>query len=167
MCDIQRRITLPDENVDAFGCFLQFQYTRDYSVSRGDTPTDSGEQLLRHARIYTLAEKLRLPALKNLAHSKIHRIDSTPSDELCYARYVYTNTLADDIQIRKPIAHHWGQRSHMMRHEVGDDFKKLCIEVPEFAFDVLTHVLDRREKARESEESATKGSARKRLRNAA
>lgn len=55
-----------------------------------------------------------------------------------------------------------------MRHEVQGEFKKMCIEVPEFAFDVLTNVLDYREKAKEHEsESTTKGGERKRLRGAA
>ncbi|KAJ5084293.1 hypothetical protein NUU61_008872, partial [Penicillium alfredii] len=170
-----RRISLPDEHVEAFGCYLQFQYTRDYSVNQTENPSgslepeaadDSGDQLLRHARIYTLAEKLGLPALKSLAHTKIHRVNGTPRGELAYARYVYTHTPADDITIRKPVASYWASRSHVLRHEVDGDFKKLCLEVPEFAFDVLTLVLDRKEKSSQSEvDSSAKGSARKRLRS--
>lgn len=174
--DHQRRIYLPDENVEAFGCFLQFQYTRDYTVTQAEAPSgsqdseaatdSSGEQLLRHARIYTLAEKLGLPALKSLAHTKIHRVNGTPSGELAYARYVYTHTPADDTTIRKPVASYWASRSHVLRHEVKDEWKKLCFEVPEFSYDVLTLVLDRKEKASQSEaDSSAKGSARKRLRS--
>ncbi|KAJ5117050.1 hypothetical protein N7526_011159 [Penicillium atrosanguineum] len=51
-----------------------------------------GRQLRRYARIYTLAEKLGLPALKCLAHTKIHGLKGTPSDELVYARCIYTYT---------------------------------------------------------------------------
>ncbi|KAI9036599.1 uncharacterized protein KD926_001673 [Aspergillus affinis] len=90
-----RRIELPDENVEAFGYFLQFQYTRNYSAASTGTSTeevvvgeidDSGEQLLKHARVYTLAEKLGISPLKTLAHSKIHRINSTSQGEIAYAR---------------------------------------------------------------------------------
>lgn len=83
-----------------------------------------------------------------------------------YARYVYTTTRADDVTLRKPIARFWAARSHVLRHEVEDDFKKLCIEVPEFGFDVLTLVLDKTEKNTQGNVKAdAKGSARKRLRN--
>ncbi|GFF56793.1 hypothetical protein IFM61606_05739 [Aspergillus udagawae] len=172
-----RCIELPDENVEAFGCFLQFQYTHDYSASPADLSADqdavgelddSGELLLKHARVYTLAEKLGVPALKSLAHSKIHRINSTSQGEIAYARYVYTHTPVDDVTIRKPVASFWATRSHVLRHEAEDDFKKLCLEVPEFCFDVLSLVLDQKEKRvqdRAETESGIKGSGRKRLRS--
>jgi hypothetical protein len=174
---MQRRIELPDENVEAFGCFLQFQYTHDYSASPADLSADqdavgelddSGELLLKHARVYTLAEKLGVPALKSLAHSKIHRINSTSHGEIEYARYVYTHTPVDDVTIRKPVASFWATRSHVLRHEAEDEFKKLCLEVPEFCFDVLSLVLDQKEKRvqdRAETESGIKGSGRKRLRS--
>ncbi|PLB42401.1 uncharacterized protein BDW47DRAFT_97071 [Aspergillus candidus] len=170
-----RRIELPNENVEAFGYFLQFQYTRDYSA---DSPTEqdaaaagkdhNGEQLLKHARVYTLAEKLGIPSLKTLAHSKIHRISSTPLGEITYARYVYTNTPAEDATIRKPVAMFWAHRSHVLRHEAEGEFKKLCLEVPEFCFDVLSLVLDQKEKRaldRAETEGGVRGSGRKRLRS--
>ncbi|KAJ5898602.1 hypothetical protein N7504_008890 [Penicillium tannophilum] len=162
-----RCILLPTENVEAFGCFLQFQYTRDYTVTQSDEPSNetdgSGEQLLSHARIYTLAEKLGLPHLKSLAHKKIHKVNGTPGGELAYARYVYTHTQPDDTTIRRPVASYWASRGHILRHDLEGQFKKLCIEVPEFAFDVLTIVMDRNEKNTEVD-SSIRGSARKRLR---
>ncbi|KAJ5788102.1 hypothetical protein N7457_003092 [Penicillium paradoxum] len=163
-----RRIKLQEENVDAFGCFLQFQYTRDYTVTPSETPgrttaDQSGDQLLSHARIYTLAEKLGMPVLKSLAHGKIHKVKSSPQAELSYARYVYTHTPATDRTIRKPVANYWANQSHLLRHEVGDDFKKLCLEVPEFSFDVLTIILDRKEKNGLTDD--IRGSARKRRRD--
>ncbi|RJE21136.1 hypothetical protein PHISCL_06511 [Aspergillus sclerotialis] len=165
-----RRISLPDENVEAFGCFLQFQYTRNYTSPGQDAAIDdSGEQLLRHARVYTLAEKLGIPELKSLAHSKIHQIDSTSSAEIMYARYVYTHTPRDDTTIRRPVAAFWASRSHFLRHESEEEFKKLCLEVPEFCFDVLSLVLDQKEKRAqdktEATEHGTKQSGRKRLRS--
>ncbi|KAE8348168.1 hypothetical protein BDV28DRAFT_144190 [Aspergillus coremiiformis] len=173
-----RRIELPDENVEAFGFFLQFQYTRNYAITLADSYPeqetlageidDSGEQLLKHARVYTLAERLGIPALKTLAHSKIHRVNSTSHGEIAYARYVYTHTPADDVTIRKPVASFWALRSHVLRHEAEEAFKKLCLEVPEFSFDVLSMVLDHKEKRAQDKaesESIVKGSARKRLRS--
>ncbi|KAJ5791381.1 uncharacterized protein N7518_008392 [Penicillium psychrosexuale] len=163
-----RRINLSEEDVDAFGCFLQFQYTRDYTVVQTETPGEtvedkSGDELLRHARIYTLAEKLGLPNLQRIAHGKIHKVQSSPDAELSYARYVYTHTPATDTTIRKPVATYWANQSHLLRQEVGNNFKKLCIEVPEFSFDVLTIILDRKLKNGSVDE--IKGSAHKRRRD--
>jgi hypothetical protein len=141
---------------------------RDYTVPQPESSIDpavddGSENLLRHARIYTLAEKLGLPALKSLAHSKIHKVKSSPYAEHLYARYVYTNTPTSDTTIRKPVASYWASHSHTLRHEVGENFKKLCVEVPEFSFDVLSIILDRKEKQIPSDE--IKGSARKRRRD--
>ncbi|KAL4889117.1 hypothetical protein BDV59DRAFT_122119 [Aspergillus ambiguus] len=170
----ERRIEVPDENVEAFGYFLQYQYTRDYSTNMCSSEQDvgeiddSGEHLLKHARVYTLAEKLGIPSLKNLAHSKIHRINSSSQGELTYARYVYTHTPPDDETIRKPVAKFWARSSHFLRHEAEEEFRKLCVEVPDFCFDVLSLVLDSKEKRthdRTEAESGIRGSGRKRLRS--
>lgn len=174
------QINFPDESLDAFGCFLQYQYTGEYfprrlaSVPDGLEPDpslpavdDTGSHLLKHARVYTLAEKLGLPELKTLAHSKIHRINSTAVGEIAYARYVYANTPADDVTIRKPVAAFWATRSHVLRHEAESEFKAMCLEYPQFGFDVLSLVLDQRERrAREREEDGTPGGSkgRKRMR---
>lgn len=173
-------VYLPDESLDAVGCFLQYQYTGEYFPRRmanipdglepdPSIPTvdDTGDQLLKHARVYTLAEKLGLPELKTLAHSKIHRINSTAVGEIAYARFVYGNTPANDYIIRKPVAAFWATRSHVLRHEAEAEFKAMCLEFPQFGFDVLSLVLDQREKrAREREEDGTPGGGkgRKRLR---
>lgn len=158
-------LSLPNESLDAVGCFLQYQYTGEYFPRRTTSTTDglehdpsapelddTGDQLLRHARVYTLAGKLGLPDLKTLAHSKIHRINSSARGEIAYARYVYGNTPADDTTIRKPVAAFWATRSHVLRHEAEQDFKQMCITYPQFGYDVLTLVLDQREK-----KSATRG----------
>ena len=175
-------LDLADENLDAVGCFLQYQYTGEYFPRRMPSAPDglethaslpsidnTGDQLLRHARVYTLAEKLGLPELKSLAHSKIHRINSTAAGEIAYARYVYQNTPNDDKVIRRPVANFWATRSHVLRHEAEDEFKAMCLEFPQFGFDVLSLVLDSREKRAHREEESTPskvgaGSSRKRMR---
>jgi hypothetical protein len=149
------RISLPDESLDAVGCFLQYQYTGEY-FPRRTTPTSlepsgpaldsTGVSLLKHARVYTLAEKLSLPALKSLAHSKIHLVNSTAKGEIAYARYVYANTPAADVTIRRPVAAFWATRSHVLRHEAEKEFRDMCLEYPQFGFDVLSLVLDQKEK---------------------
>ncbi|KAK2732524.1 hypothetical protein FQN55_004061 [Onygenales sp. PD_40] len=175
-----RRIFLEDELLDTIGCFLQYQYTGEYFPRRlpGEglevDPTvpdvdDTGDQLLKHARVYTLAEKIGLPTLKSLAHGKIHRVNSTARGEIAYARYVYGNTPADDITIRMPVAAFWATRSHVLRHEAEAEFKSMCLEYPQFGFDVLSLVLDQKEKRHHEREAAAetptaKGSARKRAR---
>ncbi|EGC44388.1 conserved hypothetical protein [Histoplasma capsulatum var. duboisii H88] len=176
----KRRIVLEDEVLDTIGCFLQYQYTGEYFPRRLSAPSDAletdpsipevddtGDQLLKHARIYTLTEKLGLQNLKQLAHSKIHHINSTAQGEIAYARYVYGNTPADDITIRKPVAAFWATRSHVLRHKAEKEFKSMCLEYPQFGFDVLSLVLDQKEKRshdRQAGSPSVKGSARKRAR---
>lgn len=166
--DKNKTLQLPDESLDAVGCFLQYQYTGEYFPRRSTTSPDglehdpsapeiddTGDQLLKHARVYTLAGKLGLPDLKTLAHSKIHRINSSARGEIAYARYVYANTPSGDTTIRKPVAAFWATRSHVLRHEAEQEFKAMCIEYPQFGFDVLTLVLDQREKRVAKEEDTT------------
>jgi hypothetical protein len=132
------------------GCFLEFLYTGDYfprklpgqraleadpSVPSVD---ETGDQLLKHARVYTVAEKFGVDKLKSLATSKIHCIHSTAKGEIAYARYVYTYTSMDDTSIRAPIANFWATRSHTLRSEAEDDFRSLCLEYPQFGYDVLS-----------------------------
>lgn len=152
-----RAIVLPDEDLQALTSTLEYLYTNEYhphkpsssAASLALAPMDSdGSQLLRHARVYTLASLLELPQLAALAHSKIHLISSTAQAELAYARYVYSHTSArTDAAIRRPVASFWGQRSHVLRHETEEGgFRAMCLEFPEFAFDVLSFVLDVEEK---------------------
>jgi hypothetical protein len=132
------------------GCFLEFLYTNDYfprkvpgqrtlekdpSIPEVDM---TGEQLLKHAKIYTLAEKFGVANLKNLASSKIHCVNSTAKGEIAYARYVYEFTRKDDTSIRAPVANFWATRSHTLRAEAEEEFRNLCLEFPEFGYDVLS-----------------------------
>jgi hypothetical protein len=146
----ERRIDLIDEDLDAVGCFLEYLYTNDYfprkiTGSRDlerdlATPEvdESGDQLLKHARVYTLAENLQLPALKALASSKIHCVNSTAKGEIAYARYVYAHTQKDDTAIRAPVANFWATRSHTLRSEAENEFRSMCLEFPQFGYDVLS-----------------------------
>ncbi|KAK3368722.1 hypothetical protein B0H63DRAFT_529088 [Podospora didyma] len=169
---------LPGEDSDAMGCFLEFLYTGDYfpkkipgqralekdsSIPDVDT---TGDQLLKHAKVYTLAEKFGLAHLKNLASSKIHLVNSTAKGEIAYARYVYEFIAKDDTSIRAPVANFWATRSHTLRSEAEDEFRSLCLEFPQFGYDLLTRVLDEKLK-RERNEKLHPGpsSARKRPRH--
>lgn len=175
---------LPNEDLDAMGCFLQYQYTGEYFPRRLANQPDgletdpsvpsidsTGDQLLKHAKVYTLAEKLGLPKLQSLAHSKIHRINSTAIGEIAYARYVYSHSAVEDTTIRKPVAAFWATRSHVLRHEAEAEFKAMCLEYPQFGFDVLSLVLDAREKRQREREdiggpsgTPASGKGRKRMR---
>lgn len=158
-----RTVSLPDDDLDAVGCFLHFLYTGEYfpriiknpngeehlekEVAGSSTDIDEdGNCLLKHARVYTLAEKLGVSELKHLAHAKIHRINSTAKGELAYARYVYANTPREDTTIRNPIASFWAHHSHILRHEAEDEFRRMVLEFPQFAYDILSMVLDQKEK---------------------
>lgn len=172
-----RTVVLPDDNLDAVGCFLQFLYTGEYfpriiKLATGDehlekdpfsgisTDVDEdGGALLKHARVYTLAEKLGVDQLKLLAHAKIHRINSTAKGELAYARYVYANTAREDTTIRAPIASFWAHRSHILRHEAEHEFRRMVLEFPQFAYDILSMVLDQKEKGASKEKERERDGA--------
>lgn len=128
-----RSVALPDEDIDAIGCFLQYLYTGEYfpriiknangeehlekeSTDTSDERDQDGNSLLKHAKVYTLAQKLGVEELKHLSHAKIHRINSTAKGELAYARYVYGNTPREDTTIRHPIATFWAHRSKYSAH---------------------------------------------------
>ena len=58
-------------------------------------------------------------------------------------------------------------RSHVLRHEV-EEFRRTCLEFVQYGFDVLSLVLDQKEKrahGRETASPSVKGSARKRARD--
>ncbi|KAI1325199.1 hypothetical protein F5Y16DRAFT_276472 [Xylariaceae sp. FL0255] len=173
------QIELQGEEIDAVGCFLEYLYTGDYfpkkipgqrqleqdlSVPNVD---ETGDQLLKHARVYTLAEKFNVGPLKSLASSKIHCVNSTAKGEITYARYIYAYTSKDDTTVRAPVANFWATRSHTLRAEAEEEFRNLCLEFPQFGYDVLTRVLDEKLKRERNEKMhpASSGSARKRARH--
>ncbi|KAJ4310483.1 hypothetical protein N0V94_008427 [Neodidymelliopsis sp. IMI 364377] len=157
-----RQIVFTDCDTDAMGSVIEYLYTGEYfpkkTSSARDAPLekdprqptadDHGLGLLVHARVYTLAERLGLPELKSLAHSKIHRTASTAKGELAYARYVYKESNPEDATIRKPVAAFWATRSFSLRHDAEPEFKAMCLEFPQFSYDVLQLVLDQQEKSR-------------------
>ncbi|RYP64249.1 hypothetical protein DL769_006729 [Monosporascus sp. CRB-8-3] len=173
-----RQVELTNDETDAVGCFLEFLYTGDYfprklpgqrtlepdpSLPEVD---ETGEQLLKHARVYTLAEKFGVDKLKSLASSKIHCVNSTAKGEITYARYVYQYTRKDDTTVRAPVANFWATRSHTLRAEAEEEFRSLCLEFPQFGYDVLTRVLDEKLKRERNEKMhPAPGSARKRPRH--
>lgn len=172
-----RQIELVDYDIGAVGCFLEFLYTGEYFPKKlpgqrvlESDPTvpsvdDSGDQLLKHARVYTLAEKFGVSALKTLASSKIHCVNSTAKGEIAYARYVYQFTGKDDTAIRAPVASFWATRSHTLRSEAEEEFKSLCLEFPQFGYDVLTRVLDEKLKRERTDKIHPASSGRKRARH--
>ncbi|KAK4098977.1 hypothetical protein N658DRAFT_487962 [Parathielavia hyrcaniae] len=174
-----RQIELPAEDIEAMGCFLEFLYTGDYfprkapgqrTLEKDPSIPDvdmTGEQLLKHAKVYTLAENFGLTHLKNLASSKIHCVNSTAKGEIAYARYVYRYTARDDTSIRVPVANFWATRSHTLRSEAEEEFRSLCLEFLQFGYDVLTRVLDEKLKRERNEKMhpGVPGSARKRPRH--
>ncbi|EFY90550.1 hypothetical protein J3459_002517 [Metarhizium acridum] len=171
-----RQIELSEDTL-AVGSFLEFLYTGEYFPRKipgqrvlevdPEMPKvdDTGVHLLKHARVYTLAEKFGVPELKKLSSSKIHCIDSTAKGEIEYARYVYAHTTNDDTKVRAPIASFWATRSHTLRAEAENEFKSLCLEFPQFGYDVLTRVLDdklRRERIDKMHPATTSGRKRAR-----
>ncbi|GAB7355908.1 hypothetical protein MBLNU459_g6552t1 [Dothideomycetes sp. NU459] len=171
-----RRIELPNEDLVATASFLEFLYKADYfpTVSGRQieddvtiaSPDEDGVALLRHARVYTLAQRFGVPQLASLAHKKIHLTQSTARGEIAYARYIYANTNGTDEKIRRPVAAFWATRSHVLRHEAEKEFRTMCLEFPQFGFDVLSLVLDAQEKRSQRSELASQSlsGARKRPR---
>ncbi|GAB7366807.1 hypothetical protein MBLNU230_g0981t1 [Neophaeotheca triangularis] len=171
-----RTINLPNDELTACASVLEYLYKGDYfptlngaqSMEDDSTvpdPDNSGVALLRHARVYTLAQRFNLPSLAALAHKKIHLTQSTAKGEIAYARFVYSETQTTDTDIRKPVAAFWATRSHVLRHEAEAEFKRMCLEFPQFGFDVLSLVLDAQEKRSSKHEAQSQGgSSRKRAR---
>lgn len=141
---------LAGEELDAVGCFLEFLYTGDYfpkklpgqRILEADPSIpavdETGEQLLKHARVYSLAEKFGVEKLRSLASSKIHCVNSTAKGEIAYARYIYQFTSKEDTTVRAPVANFWATRSHTLRAEAEEEFCSLCLEFPQFGYDVLS-----------------------------
>jgi hypothetical protein len=90
---------------------------------------------------------------------------STAKGEIAFARFVYKETSPDDEAIRRPVAAFWATRSHVLRHEAEQEFKRMCLEFPQFGFDVLSLVLDQQEKrSQRAEVQVGSGAGRKRQR---
>ena len=85
-----------------------------------------------------MASRFGLPELKALASGKIHCVNSTAKGEIAYARYVYGHTTAEDGGVRAPVAQFWATRSHVLRSEAEEEFRGLCLEFPQFGYDVLS-----------------------------
>ncbi|KAF1811956.1 hypothetical protein P152DRAFT_482515 [Eremomyces bilateralis CBS 781.70] len=98
-------------------------------TTRESRPDPTGISL-RHARLYTPAEKFALPKPKSLAHTKIHTTDST----------------AMGGSPRGGVLGHV-----VLRHAAEEEFRRMCLEHPQFRFDVLSLVLDQKEKHRLAE----------------
>lgn len=49
------------------------------------------------------------------------------------------------------MAAYWATWSHVLRHEAGAEFRAMCLEFPQCGFDLLSLVLDQREKHRPAE----------------
>jgi len=52
----------------------------------------------------------------------------------------------------------------VLRHEAEQEFKRLCLEHPQFGFDVLSLVLDMQEKRSQRAEASSQSGTRKRQR---
>ena len=72
---------------------------------------------------------------------------------------MYKETSPDDENIRRPVAAFWATRSHVLRHEAEKEFKRMCLEFPQFGFDVLSLVLDAQEKRSQRQEAQSLGGA--------
>ena len=70
---------------------------------------------------------------------------------------MYKETSPEDESIRRPVASFWATRSHVLRHEAEQEFKRMCLEFPQFGFDVLSFVLDAQEKRSRRVEVASSG----------
>ncbi|KAH9811190.1 hypothetical protein Tdes44962_MAKER10405 [Teratosphaeria destructans] len=153
-----RRMLLPHDDLSATSSVLEYLYKSDYfptldgpqALEYDPTvpqPDEHGVGLLRHARVYTLAQRFGLPNSRSWPTRRSTSRSPRP-------------------RARSPVAQFWATRSHVLRHEAEAEFKRMCLEFPQFGFDVLSLVLDAQEKrtARSEAQSTGTASGRKRQR---
>lgn len=80
-CAQKRTLNLPDHDLEATGSFLEYLYNGEYfprlSGERKDAALEKdpslpavdeeGQHLLKHARVYTLAEKFNMPVSRGIS----------------------------------------------------------------------------------------------------
>ena len=62
---------------------------------------------------------------------------------------MYANIPAEDVKVRRSIVKIWANHGDSVRHRAEQEFKKMCLDHPAFAYDVLEMVLDQKESMRE------------------
>ena len=127
------RVELPEDDMDAIGCFLQYIYTGEYFPRKllearalehdpnAPAADDTGEQLLKHARIYTLAEKLGMPVsflatLITERESKRDWLDSQNSCALQDPPHQLDRQRGDQIRPLRLRQHATRRRYHPQAH---------------------------------------------------
>ena len=103
----EKQCSLPDDDSDAFHCFVQYLCKGDYRVTLARPALEGGEQqywFLLHARCFALGSKLVTPSFKKyvvyqLAHVlRNGRDPPTMETMLAMARVVYEGTLPPDAR---------------------------------------------------------------------
>ena len=131
-------IDLPDDDVDAVDKMIEFLYRAEYTHY-----TDPEENCyLQHARIFAIATKYAMPALSKLA-SKNYREQGekhwNPTAFLDSIPAVYELTSEDVRELRN--AARQCARMHYCslttEKSTKSAWRKVCLEFPEFALDML------------------------------
>ena len=116
----EKRCSFPDDNPDAFHCFVQYLYKGDYRVTLARPPVEGGEQqfwFLLHARCFALGSKLVTPSFKKYVVYQLacvlRRGDNPPTmgTILAMAQIVYEDTpTLDGRPMRDLLAKHCASR---------------------------------------------------------
>ena len=131
-------IDLPDDDVDAVDKMIEFLYRAEYTHY-----TDPEENCyLQHARIFAIATKYAMPALSKLA-SKNYREQGekhwNPTAFLDSIPAVYELTSEDVRELRNAARQCARMRYCSLTTEKSTKsaWRKVCLEFPEFALDML------------------------------
>lgn len=90
----ENAVTLPEDDPDTFERFLQWVYSGTYVLSGIGTDDEVDERYIQLVQLYTLADKLEVPALKKSVVDELFVMKSNPDKppQIEVISYVYENT---------------------------------------------------------------------------
>ena len=93
---LEQSTNLPEDDIDTIERFLSWLYTRKFGLQEGETHSDWEVRYLQLAKLYVLADKLGVSALKNYIVDKIFELKKSlkavPPQHATIS-YVYANSL--------------------------------------------------------------------------
>ncbi|KAL2287203.1 hypothetical protein FJTKL_06193 [Diaporthe vaccinii] len=142
-----KRLILVHEFLDASGTTYPTSTSAFSPRKNTEGCEDYTGVFLCHAKLYVVADKYDIPALKQLSLHRLHATlkeftlyPSRMNDIATLAKYVFENTVPED-KIRDMITMYYACIVEDARKQ--DGLKSLIDEIPNFAFDLIDKMSDR------------------------